>query len=486
MPEDDPGRVRYLQCVLGAVTCVLICWVAFLAGGPVAGLLAGLMSAFYGVFIYYDGILMPSALVLGLHMSATLILLAAARRRSPGWWIAGGLAVGLCALAHGTALLFLLGVLVWLWFGFPELPARTRLRWAGIVAVTCVAVISVASIRNYVVADDFVLLTSNAGKNFFIGNNELATGTFGDAATRPYDRIWGSNLSYYIGDRARGAADMPPSQMSGLFAGKARDFVLHNPGRAVLLLFRKARLCLNAVEIGINDNYYFARRYSRALRAAFLGFGLIAPVGLVGLVCLGRRWRKHLLLIVLFVSQFAAFTMTFVLGRYRLTLAAVLIVFASLQLCRWASQLRARQYRRVLPSLVALAAFALIVNLPLQGITRDRGFGQQYAQVASAHLRAGDLEAAREAFAAGTTASFEPWHDANVRRAECHMNLGRIYEYSRQMQRAREEYRQAMSALREGPVDNPRMVTWLAERLAGEGELPSQQRGSNSPTGRNE
>ncbi|MBU0743297.1 glycosyltransferase family 39 protein [bacterium] len=469
-PGDEIAHARYLQCALGAVTCLLICWIAMLSAGPVAGLLAGLIAALYGLFIYYDGILMPSALTLGLHMAATLALLLAARRESRGWWVAGGLAVGLCALAHGTALLFFPGVLVWLWFGFPGSPARARLGRIAIVSVTCVLVVGLVTVRNYAVGWDFVLLTSNAGKNLFIGNNELATGTYGDAATYPYNDIWGSHLGYYLRDEKRTARDMRPSRMSAFFAGKARDYVLQNPGRAVRLWVRKARLCLHATELGINDNFYFARRYSGALRLAGLGFGLVAPIGLVGLVCRGREWRRHLLLIALLVSQFAAFTITFVLGRYRLTLAGVLVVAAALQLCWWGAHLRAQRYRPVLLSLVPLVLLVLVVNLPIEGITRERGFGQQYAQVGEAHLRSGELDRAREAFARAVAADFEPWYGANLQRAECHLQLGRIHEQMRQTGEARQDYRRALAAATAGPLRDPRMIAWLEERLTGDGE----------------
>jgi 4-amino-4-deoxy-L-arabinose transferase-like glycosyltransferase len=469
MPVDDINRVRFIQCVLGAVTCVLICWIAYLLAGPLAGLVAGLIAAFYGVFMYYDGVLMPSALVLGLHMAATLVLLIAARRRSLWLWIASGLLIGLCVVAHGTALLFLLGVLVWIWFGLPDAPVRTRLKRAGAVLVACLLVASVVTVRNYAVGQDFVLLTSNAGKNLYIGNNELASGSFEDVATYEHNDIWGSNLSYYLGNRPRTGRDMRPSEMSAFFVGKARDFAMSQPGKAARLLLRKARLCLNAAELGTNDNFYFARRYSRALRVGFVSFALVAPIGLLGLLWRRGEWRRHLLLILLFGSQFVAFTVTFVLSRYRLTMVAVLIIAAALQLIWWGRELRARRYRSVLFSLLPLALLALLVNVPVAGVARERGFGQQYVQVGKAHLKAGEYELAREAFEKGTTASFEPWYDANLRRAECLILLGRVYERSLQMDEARKQYVRAAAEINSGPVRSPRMMAWLEERLGAGG-----------------
>ena len=465
MPGNDVTGVRYLQCALGAVTCLLICGIAYMAAGPAVGLIAGLIAALYGTFIYYDGILMPSSLTLGLHMLAMLLLLVAARRGARVWWAAGGLALGFCTLAHGTALLFLLGVLVWIWCGFPELARRLRIMRAAVVLLAFCLVVGWVTVRNYAVAKDFVFLTSNAGKNLYIGNNPRATGTYSDVATYEHNDIWGSHLGYYWRDDVRTAQDMRPSQMSAFFAGKARDFMRHHPGPALRLLLRKARLLLHGTELSINDNVYFAKRYSAALRFANLSFGLIAPIGLVGLICRGREWRRHLLLIALLAAQFLAFTIAFVLGRYRLPFAAGLIIAAALQLHWWGTHLLARRYRPVLLSLVPLVGLALIVNLPIKGITPERGFGQQYAQVGEAHLRAGEIGLAREAFNHARTADFEPWYSANIQRAECHIHLGRIYEQSRQLDRARDEYRRALTVLTAGPLQREQMKAWLEERL---------------------
>lgn len=467
MTSDDAMRLRYVQCIFGAVTCLMLCGVAYLMAGPVVGLIAGLIAALYGTFLYYDGILMPSTLTLGTYMLALLLLLTAARRGGRVWWALAGLALGICALAHGTALLFFPGVLLWIWFSFRDSPRRERLIRGAHVVVAFVAVIGAVTIRNYVVGHDFVLLTSNAGKNLYIGNNENATGTYSDAATYPHNDIWGSHLGYYMRGEQRTASDLRPSQMSAFFARKAREFVLSHPGDALELALRKARLMLHRTELGINDNVYFAKRYSAALCFAFLGFGLIAPLGLLGLVHAGRR---RLLLQIFLASQFLAFIITFVLGRYRLAFAAGLIIAAAMQLEQWGRDLAARRYRPVLLSLIPLAIFVLIVDLPIAGIASERGFGQQYAQVGEAHLRAGEIEFAHEAFTRATTADFEPWYNANIQRAECYLQLGRIYEQSREPDQAREAYRRALATLKMGPLPSERMEHWLRDRLGEEAD----------------
>ncbi len=435
--------VRYLQCMLGIGSCLLIYWVGTLAIGRWAGLLAGLMAAVYGVFIYYDGIIMPSSLILFLHLLALLILLLAARYGSFLWWLAGGVSLGLCALSHGTALLLLVGVLIWIWKGFNKSEVRRKQVRAILVLAGFVPIVAVVTIRNYVVGNDFVLLTSNVGKNLYIGNNPSASGSF-----KPYIfDLWGSDLSYYLRNIKRTPHDVSPSESSRILARKAIDFMRQHPFQEAQLLAKKFRLLFIAVETGINDNFYFAKQYSTMLRWSVLSFGLIGPIGLTGLFYSLRQWRKHFLLLVFIASQVISFTIVFVLGRYRLVLTSCLMIFAAAQIGSWFVQLRQKQYRQVLVSLLILALFSFFVHYPMEGFDKNRGLGQQYAFVGTTYLRWGDFDKAKSAFQKAITSNFDPRNDPHRERAICYLNLGQIYERQQNRLTAIKAYENALSEI---------------------------------------
>ncbi|MHC4611937.1 MAG: ArnT family glycosyltransferase, partial [Planctomycetota bacterium] len=263
--------VRCLQSVFGALSCWLLYWVGCLTFGRGVGILCGLTAACYGLFVYYDGLLMPTSQILFVHLLAMALFLIALRRGALGWWLSAGIVLGLCAVAHGTAVLIFPGVLIWAWVGSPGTDRRTRALRMLTVALGFTPIVGAVTLRNYVVGNDFVLLTSNAGKNFYIGNNPTADGSY-----RLYrSNMWGSELGHYLGSVKRTPDDLPPSQVSRHFSRMARQFMLENPGTALALLGRKLRLCFHAVETGINDQFYFAKRFSGVLRAPLLTFGIV-------------------------------------------------------------------------------------------------------------------------------------------------------------------------------------------------------------------
>ncbi|MFC1572390.1 glycosyltransferase family 39 protein [Candidatus Eisenbacteria bacterium] len=440
----DIPAVRTTQSVVGAINCGLLCWIGCaLFGGP-AGVLAGLVATTYPVFIYYDGILMPSTLILFVHLLALLVLVYAARRRSSLWWLGAGVALAFCALSHGVGLMTFLAALLWVWLGFPGAGSRVKLSRSVLLLAGFLPLIGMVTLRNYIVGDDLVLLTSNSGRVAYIGNNPTATGTF-----RSYpSTIWGANLNTYLDGVERTANDMSPSEMSKHFLSLALEYVREQPGQALLLMGKKLRLFFHAVELGINDQFYFARRFSPALRwPVHLPLGLILPIGVTGLVFAVRDKLSSRLLLLFIASQVVTFTLMFVLGRYRLVMIACFILLAAAQILWWWRSVRERRYRRVLPSLVLAALLAVVVNLPIEGLDKTRGFGQQYAHVGTTYLSWGEHDRAEASFRSALESDFEPWTIHHMMRARCHMSLGEIHRARGEADDALKAYQSALAEI---------------------------------------
>jgi tetratricopeptide (TPR) repeat protein len=325
----------------------------------------------------------------------------------------------------------MMGLLLWIWIGFPGTNNRTKLKRSVLILAGFMPIIATITIRNYVVGKDFVLLTSNGGINFYIGNNPRATGSF---AVCKFE-IWGSDLDYYRRDIKRTANDATPSEMSRIIAKEAWKFIREQPLVETRLLARKFVMLFNAFEISVNDNFYFARRYSRILSWSFIGFGIIGPIGLLGLFYQLKQWRKYSILLVFIAAQTGAFTIMFILSRFRLVFVACLILFAAKQLTWWWDRLQEKQYRRLVFSLIPLAICVLWVHYPLKGFDKTRGFGQQHTSVAKAYLASGETENAITEFQKALQSNFDPWVNS-VRRANCYLSLGNLYVHQQQWPQA--------------------------------------------------
>ena len=96
-----------------------------------------------------------------------------------------------------------------------------------IVAAASVAAIAPATLHNYIASKDFVLITSNGGVNFYIGNGEEATGIFYPAKDITFETE-SSSRSYV--ERLFGR-DMKPSEISAYWFERSFDFIKRHPAR---------------------------------------------------------------------------------------------------------------------------------------------------------------------------------------------------------------------------------------------------------------
>ena len=127
---------RYVQVLLGAVSCVLLALIGRTLWGPGTGLIAALGAALYGPAVYFTGSLLPPVLAVFLVLSLLAALLWT-DQRSNGWAFLGiGLLLALCLLAAPQVALFAPAVLWWLWIG-----ERQRACWACALGTACALVL---------------------------------------------------------------------------------------------------------------------------------------------------------------------------------------------------------------------------------------------------------------------------------------------------------------------------------------------------------
>src|SRR5262249_49998945 len=165
--------VRVVQAALGtaAVWCVMMAARGWF--GVRSGWIAGAIAALTGEFTFYEILILQSSLDTCLTAAALLLFGLALTRdvKKMAYGVAAGIFFGLSTLNRPNMGLALVVVAMILML------AR---RWRGAAAVTLAAVCCLAPIvvRNVIVSGDFALLSSQGGLNFYIGNNESATGQY--------------------------------------------------------------------------------------------------------------------------------------------------------------------------------------------------------------------------------------------------------------------------------------------------------------------
>ncbi len=139
----------------------------------------------------------------------------------------------------------------------------------------------------------------------------------------------------------------------------------------------KLRALASPLEIPNNVNFYYARELSAVLRAT-LPFGLLLPIGLVGLALgLAPETRRRFALIWLFtLFAVGALLGSFVLSRYRLPLAGALIPAAGYAVAWMVERARAGALHKVGGAVASYGLLALVVYSPI--LKPDLAYNYRY------------------------------------------------------------------------------------------------------------
>ena len=318
--------VFVVQAVLDAGSCAMIAWLGWTFFGRATGMLAGLGAVLYGPLVFYCGALLTPTLVLFLVVCALVLLARWRMLRASRLCFWAGVFLGLAALGRGSNAL-----LVVLSLGFFRIETgawRRGVKPWGLVLVGAALVIGVMALRDRMVEGHLVPVSANVAA-FYIGHNPEATGlyqmpsfTSGAAFT---EEVWGTRdaLARKLGH------PLTLAQASSWLVHEGMSFALDHPLAEARLLALKFYYFWNRTEAATNLSYYFARDFSAWLRAMPLHFGLIAPLGLVGIVLQRRRWREHALLHMCWLAGLLTALVFFVSAEYRVPAIPALFVFAA-------------------------------------------------------------------------------------------------------------------------------------------------------------
>ena len=395
--------VRWAQAVLGSLSCVLAGVLGRRVFGAREGLLAGLLCAGYWVLAYFDSQFLLPVLLVFLGLAGFVLLSLALERSSPGRAGAAGLAFGLFAVTRPNVLAFFPVLAAWSVWAGRSWPSARRLAFTGLLAAGFALPPLAATVRNRVAGGDWVVVASQGGVNFFIGNNPQSNGM---QAVVPGTRAtwWGGYDDTVAIAEAAAGRPLKPSEVSRYWYGRAWTFIRCEPLAWLKLTGRKALALAGDVEIPNNAPYEAQRKRYVVLSAVPLGFGLLLALFAVSL----PRWisrgpappegppgRRDLrVLILLFLGVYAATIVAFfVTGRYRVPLVPYVALGAAAALVRGWEHLAARRWKPLAVLALTAAVLAGLLRADVFGI-REETFGFARLSAAQDLLALGKPEAA--------------------------------------------------------------------------------------------
>ena len=344
--------VRWVQCILSSLTCIGIYLLGCKWYNSKVGLLASGTACIYGPMIFFDGEILPASLAMSLSMAGLLVYESAQNKNRKNYFFLSGLLFGFASITVATILIGVFTLFAWTIY-------RKRNLSHGILFLFGVTlIVGLVTWRNVEVGNDNVLISSNSGVNFFIGNNEKYDETINIRAGWQWDKLVNQPSSLGI---------ELPSEKSAFFWRSSFDFIKKNPIDYVLLQLRKTWELFNGYEKGRNQDIYFWRNYSEVLSLLLwhyglaFPFGLISPLALIGLVRYCKQFHNFGGLYIF--TYVLAMVMFFPTARYRIVIIPLLLIFFA-QTCFWFKELlQNRNYRDSLLGLFTVVLLLVFLNI---------------------------------------------------------------------------------------------------------------------------
>jgi 4-amino-4-deoxy-L-arabinose transferase-like glycosyltransferase/Tfp pilus assembly protein PilF len=388
----DLFTARLAQMLISALACVLIYFIAAKIFNNRIAFISSLFAAFYGPFIYWAGELLIVTLIVFLDLVMLLLLLNALEKPKKLYWLLGGAVLGLSGIARPNMLVIIPWVII-LIFWMSKLKEtviikKLRFVYSLYFLVGVFVVILPVTLSNYVTAKDFVLISSQGGINFYMGNNPDADGKSAQPPARvtTHGEFLDDAYLASVALAEEGAGrQLKPSQVSNYWYARGVEFIIDQPGRWLKLMGRKFAYFWTGDEVTNNEDTYYFIRFSNVLgllmwhRGLAFPFGIICPLALVGIILSRKLWRKLLLFYGYTFLYMVSVIMFFVCGRYRLPVIPILLIFAGFTVDYGIRKLKSHQYKLFTGCLAMILVFGILVNVDIGGTTdRNRARAHIY------------------------------------------------------------------------------------------------------------
>jgi len=347
--------VRAAQFILGSLTAAMACLMARKLAGGAAGILAGLLVAFYGPLIFYEGTFLRTSLLAFLNTALVFLLLARVERGALLLAAAIGLVFGLGLLAKPNLAVMTPILLWWIWAapykpsaeaggqagaGWPG-PWKTRALLLASMSVGFVLVMSPLILRNhYAGAPRFSI--SQRGAFEFIAGNLPESPPAG----------WAPTLrAIELKDRA--GRRLFPALLAVL------ELYRGHPLALIQKQLDKSLAFVYGYEVPNNVNYYVEKKKVRLFRLPLVTWPSAFALALVGLWFSRREWRRAFPLLAFLALSSAGVIAFYILARFRLPMVPALCVFSGIGLAGVIELMK--QKRR----LAAAVSIALAIGIAL-------------------------------------------------------------------------------------------------------------------------
>ncbi|MFH2035363.1 MAG: tetratricopeptide repeat protein [Candidatus Zixiibacteriota bacterium] len=335
---DSLFIARLFQILISAGSATVL----YLLGMKLTNRTIGIISAgaytLYGTLMMYESMFLIPVLFNFLNILGIYLMISHRREFNIKKWLIIGIVFGLSAITRPNIMLIVPLFIIWIYFGFSDIKElKKRLMIPAIYLLGILIPVLSVTIRNYAVADEFILISSQGGVNFYIGNNPEAEGL--TMLMPEIDLNESISWSQFI-DATRSAAEkeaghsLTASEESSFWSKKAWGYILGNPFGFIELTYKKLIYFLTGFENSDQTDIYQTRQYSSLLsillwkKIFFFPFGILFPLAIVGVINLWKRRKDFSLLYIFIVGYIPTVILFLVTARHRLPVIPFMIILA--------------------------------------------------------------------------------------------------------------------------------------------------------------
>ncbi len=375
---------KFVQAVIGALNC----WLTAELGRRIfashaIGVIAGIGAAVYGNLIILETTLEPTVFVIFFNLLAVYFLY----RHFDSEWTANSilshrflifsaLFTGISIITKPSFLLFIPLAGIWIIITTRRIVPISKT--ASMLVLYCSLAFSIVfaiTLRNYILIDDIILVTADAGKVLFHGNSREATvlkwaglpdqGFIEENSKEPdYAHVAFRSLASKISGRK-----LTPSQSSKFWTRRTLNDISAASHRYLRLELDKLLFFFSNYELHYIASAY--KEYKASLGYPFLKFSWIIALGVVGILMAAKNFIRLLPLYGLILIYLLSGLIFVVQSRYRIPATPYFCLFAAFTIQRLFQLLRARRFTVSLAIIGGIAAVYLLSNTVLNHKIQD-------------------------------------------------------------------------------------------------------------------
>ncbi|MBU2446081.1 MAG: glycosyltransferase family 39 protein [Bacteroidetes bacterium] len=353
--------VGIIQVLFSSINIFIIYLIGRNFHSSKVGYISALITAVYGPLIFYSALILSETLQVFFVSILILLLSKFNFEINKKWAFLTGMLIGIAAIFRANILIFFPGVILWLLYS-QKVHKESKTKFTKTIitfSLGLIIIIMPVTIRNLVVANDLIIITSNGGINFYLGNNPKSEGIFiAPIEFDYYNDLSGKNYAEYVLTKK-----LKSSEVSNYWFNRGMDYIIEEPLEALTLFARKFYLFIGSSEnaqSSMMDIDFVGKEYSTILKMPFISFFILSLLAFPAFFILWAK-RKYYSLYLIFILCYTLGTISFfVNGRYRLALIPLLIVFSGYTINFFIVNISKKKLKLLLNPLIVICLIVLI------------------------------------------------------------------------------------------------------------------------------